>query len=337
MQRTVVAFEEPWRRFLIGRSPAMERLVEKVRLIGPKRATGLVTGETGSGKEVRARGMHSAGPRAAFPMVTVNCTALPEALLEAELFGHVKGAFTGAHQNRTGRFEQAHQSTIFLDEIGDMPPETQAKLLRVLQEREFQRIGSSETLRVDVRVIAATNADLADRIRQGKFREDLYYRLNVVPIALPALRSRKEDIPMLVHHFVEKVCRQEGIPSRHVPAETMKLLQEYNWPGNVRQLENAVEMAVALGGERPALLASDFPLPSSLQRTAGPAENLNSFRLPEDGLDFEETMGRIEMQLLEEALRRTGGNKTQAADMLRLKRTTLAAKLRSLTRFAGVS
>jgi transcriptional regulator with PAS, ATPase and Fis domain len=337
MQRTVVAFDEPWRRFLIGRSPAMERLAEKVRLIGPKRATVLMTGETGTGKEVTARAIHAAGPRAAFPMVTVNCTALPESLLEAELFGHVKGAFTGAHQNRTGRFEQAHQGTIFLDEIGDMPMETQAKLLRVLQEREFQRIGSSETRRVDVRVIAATNVDLAERIREGRFREDLYYRLNVVPIALPALRDRKEDIPVLVDYFVEKVCRQEGVEKRLVPAETMMLLVEYNWPGNVRQLENSVEMAVALSGDRRALLPPDFPLPAARKPEPACGENLETFQLPESGLDFEETMGRIELQLLEEALRRTAGNKTQAAEMLRLKRTTLSAKLRSLSRFAAAN
>lgn len=331
-QQTVTAFEDSWRKFLIGRSPAMERLADKVRLIGPKRATILITGETGTGKEVTARAIHAASPRSALPMVTVNCTALPESLLEAELFGHVRGAFTGAVQRRIGRFEQADRSTIFLDEIGDMPLETQAKLLRVLQEREFQRIGSSETVRVDVRVVAATNVSLEDRIAAGKFREDLYYRLNVVPLMLVPLRERKQDIPLLVEYFIDKICRQDGIPPRFVSAEAIDLLLSCSWPGNVRQLENCIEMAIALSGERQMLLPSDFALPRIESRYPAPRimEEQPLVPVPEEGLDFEETVGRIEWQILEQALRRTGGNKTQAADLLRLKRTTLSAKLRSL-------
>jgi transcriptional regulator with GAF, ATPase, and Fis domain len=311
----------------------MERLADKIRLIGPKRATILITGETGTGKEVTARAIHAASPRAGLAMVTVNCTALPESLLEAEMFGHVRGAFTGAVQRRVGRFEQADGSTIFLDEIGDMPMETQAKLLRVLQEREFQRIGSSETVRVDVRVVAATNVNLEDRIAAGRFREDLYYRLNVVPLALPPLRERKQDIPLLVEHFVNKICRQDGIPPRLVSGEAMDILMSYSWPGNVRQLENCMEMAIALSGERQMLLPGDFALPRVESRL--PVTRISDeppvVPVPEEGLDFEETVGRIEWQILEQALRRTGGNKTQAADLLRLKRTTLAAKLRSLS------
>jgi DNA-binding NtrC family response regulator len=212
-----------------------------------------------------------------------------------------------------------------------MPFDTQAKLLRVLQEREFQRLGSSETLRVDVRVIAATNVDLAERIRQGRFREDLFYRLNVVPIQMPPLRERPGDIPLLVHHFIEKVCRYEGIPAKRVVPETLEWLAQYPWPGNVRQLENAVEMAVALSSDRELLDAGDFP---TACRNAGD----HSLRcpmapviaLPDEGFDFDRIVGSIERTILEQALQKTGGNKKQAADMLRLKRTTLTAKLKSL-------
>ncbi len=329
--------EPAWRQMLVGRSPAMERLSEKIELIGPKRATILITGETGTGKEVTARSIHAAGPRGALPLVAVNCTALPEALLEAELFGHVRGAFTGAVNNRTGRFEQAHNSTLFLDEIGDMPMETQGKLLRVLQEREFQRIGSSATVTVDVRIVAATNANLEERIRQGKFREDLYYRLSVVPLALPALRDRPEDIALLAAHFLDRVCLQEGLEPRRFAAETLELLRTFSWPGNVRQLENSIEQAVALSGDRSALLPTDFQLPFSLTGPV-PAAGTSSgglIPLPDDGIDFEQTVGRIELHLLEQALRRTGGNKTLAAEMLRLKRTTLTAKLKSLAKTVG--
>ncbi len=251
--------EEKWRRLIIGSSPAMERTIEVIRLVGMRRATVLITGETGTGKEVVARALHLASPRAHLPMVAVNCNALPENLIEAELFGHIKGAFTGAIQQRIGRFEQAHRGTLFLDEVGDLPLDLQIKLLRVLQEREFQRIGSSETVHVDVRLIAATNVNLAEHVRRGKFREDLYYRLNVVPISTPPLRERPEDIPLLARHFLEKICRVEEIPEPELAQETLEHLQTRPWPGNVRQLENAVEMAVALSGGRDVLEPSDFP------------------------------------------------------------------------------
>lgn len=315
----------------------MERLAEKIRLIGPKRATVLITGETGTGKEMTARAIHAASPRSHLPLVAVNCTALPESLLEAELFGHVRGAFTGAVQGRMGRFEQANRSTLFLDEIGDMPLDTQSKLLRVLQEREFQRIGSSENIQVDVRVVAATNVDLEERIAQGKFREDLYYRLNVVPLAIPPLRERPHDIPVLVQHFLEKICRQEGTCPRQLAPGAMERLTRYPWPGNVRQLENTIENAIALSGDRSYLLAEDFdlPAPNTARRSEPSLEAPHLPPLPDNGLDFEATVGRIELHLLEQALRRTGGNKTQAADMLRLKRTTLTAKLRVLSKTVG--
>jgi DNA-binding NtrC family response regulator len=332
-QHAAGAGEEPWRKFLVGASRAMLRTASVVRLVGGRRSTVLITGETGTGKEMVARAIHMASPRAHLPMVAVNCSALPEHLLEAELFGHVKGAFTGAFQQRVGRFEQAHRGTLFLDEVGDLPLEVQGKLLRVLQEREFQRVGNSETIRVDVRVIAATNVDLTGRIREGRFREDLYYRLNVVPITTPPLRERPEDVPSLVSHFIAKICHQEGIPLRRVAPETFTRLAGFSWPGNVRQLENAVEMAVALSGDREILYASDFPLHCSLP-VKRPAPD-SPIAVPETGLDFEQTVGSIERQIIVEALRKAGGNKTAAAGMLGLKRTTLAAKLKSLEAAAG--
>ncbi|MCL4851773.1 MAG: sigma-54 dependent transcriptional regulator [Bryobacteraceae bacterium] len=321
--------EEPWRRLLVGKSRALRNVAEVIRLIGPRKCTVLISGETGTGKELIARAIHMASPRAHLPMISVNCSALPENLLEAELFGHVKGAFTGAVTQRAGRFEQAHRSTIFLDEIGDMPVSIQAKLLRVLQEREFQRLGSSETLRVDVRIIAASNADLLERVRQGRFREDLYYRLNVVPLASPPLRERTTDIPLLVEHFIQKACEQENLPPKRIATEAVEQLCGQPWPGNVRQLENTIEMAVALSGDRLFLQSSDLRLPAPARKVLLP-DNRAIVAVPDEGLDYEATVGRFELSLLEQALKRTGGNKKQAAEILRLKRTTLAAKLKSL-------
>jgi DNA-binding NtrC family response regulator len=320
---------EGWERMLVGGSREIRQLQHIIRLVAGRRATVLITGETGTGKELGARALHMAGSRRSGPMVAVNCSALPESLLESELFGHVRGAFTGAFQNRVGRFEQAQGGTLFLDEIGELPMELQSKLLRVLQERELQRLGSSETIKVDIRVVAATNCDLPRRIEQGKFREDLFYRLNVVPIEMPPLRRRREDVPLLAAHFVDRVCRAEGIPVKMLMAETMERLCDYSWPGNVRQLENMVEMAVALSGERRTLTPADFPVPAPLAERpiTGRAPLVP---VPDCGLDYEQTLAVIERSILEQALRKTGGNKKAAADMLRLKRTTLSAKVRSL-------
>lgn len=321
---------EAWRRFLIGDSRPMQQIAQQIRLVAPRRCTVLVTGETGTGKELVARSIHAASGRNRSPLVAVNCSALPEALLEAELFGHVKGAFTGAVGYRVGRFEEANHGTIFLDEIGDIPFNLQAKLLRVIQEREFQRLGSSETVRVDVRVIAATHFDLGVLVKEGKFREDLYYRLNVVPIALPPLRERPSDVPILVWHFIEKICREENLSVREISRETLSRLACHDWPGNVRQLENAVEKAIVLSGDRTTLLPGDFPLPARRHPVAYRPGAQPVIAVPDQGLDFERTVGSIEWNILEQALRKTRGNKKLAAEMLGLKRTTLTAKLKSL-------
>jgi DNA-binding NtrC family response regulator len=320
--------QESWTATLVGESRQMDQIAERIRLVAARRSTVLITGETGTGKELVARAIHAASNRARFPMVAVNCCALPETLLEAELFGHVRGAFTGAVNARAGRFEQAHHGTIFLDEIGDMPLGLQAKLLRVLQEREVQRLGSSETLHVDVRVIAATNMDLEELIKQGKFREDLFYRLNVIPIHVPPLRERCRDVAPLALHFVEKICHQESIPCKQISPEILERLANHDWPGNVRQLENAIEKALVLSGDRSILHMGDFSIAvrqHPLAHTAGPL-----VAVPDQGLDFERTVGSIERDILEQALRKTRGNKKLAAEMLGLKRTTLAAKLKSL-------
>lgn len=321
---------EAWREILIGESLAMEAVAETIRLVGPRRCTVLISGETGTGKEMAAQALHMASPRAHARMVAINCSALPENLLEAELFGHTKGAFTGAITNRIGRFEQAHKSTLFLDEIGDMPPELQAKLLRVLQDREIQRLGSSETFKVDVRVIAATNVDLTERVRQGKFREDLYYRLNVVPLEMPPLRKRTNDIPMLVSHFIKKVCQTEDIELKRLTPEALDRLCNQPWPGNVRQLENTVEMAMAVSGDRDLLHPKDFGLGASAPVSRGQSV-LPQMQLPAAGtMNFDAAVTQFELAMLDQALQQTGGNKTMAAERLGIKRTTLIMKIRNL-------
>jgi len=325
---------QPQEMLLVGVSPQIQRVCQIIRLVGARRATVLITGETGTGKELAARALHRAGPRSAGPWVAVNCSALPGNLLEAELFGHVKGAFTGAVQMRIGRFEQAQGGTLLLDEIGELPLDLQSKLLRVLQEREFQRLGSSETIKADIRVVAATNCELVQRIEQGRFREDLYYRLNVVPLAMPALRQRPGDIPLLAAHFVEKICRGEQLADKIIIPAALDHLCRYAWPGNVRQLENAVEMAVALSADRRELTPNDFPVSQAPLRTPVTSE-LPVIPVPDSGLDYERTLAWIERSILEQALRKTGGNKKAAAAMLHLKRTTLSAKVRTLNASAA--
>ena len=313
---------------LVGRSEAIRSVARLIRLIAPRRATVLITGRTGSGKELVARAIHAASARASRPLVMVNCGAIPENLIEAEFFGHVKGAFTGAVAHRVGRFEQADGGVIFLDEIGEMPLDLQSKLLRVLQEREFERVGSSQTIKVDVRAIAATNCDLKQKVERGEFREDLYYRLNVVPIELPSLAERSEDIPLLTDHLLERICHREDLPPKRPGPEALARLMEYPWPGNVRQLENAIENAVVFSSERCLLYPSDFPLPPAPRMAASSAGA--ELRLPAEGLDFDGVMAGMERSLLRQALDRSGGNKKRAAELLRIKRTTFSAKWRSL-------
>lgn len=336
--------EEDWRRSMVGESRAMQEVLRLLRLAGPRRCTTLVSGESGTGKELAAKALHSLSERSRFPMVAVNCSAIPENLLESELFGHVKGAFTGAMTSRVGRFEQAHKSTLFLDEIADMPLDLQAKLLRVLQEREFQRLGSSETVRVDVRIVAASNVNLLDRVSAGKFREDLYYRLNVMPIRMPALRERLSDIPLLARHFLEKTCANEGLPPRTLGPGVLERLCACPWPGNIRQLENAVEMAVVMSGDRRTLQLCDFEaaLPGKTGLAVVPNAAVRAEidptwaldLLPPDtdceGLEFEGAVRRFERTLIERAVRTAKGNKSRAARILGLKRTTLICKLKVL-------
>ncbi|WP_051669889.1 sigma-54 interaction domain-containing protein [Bryobacter aggregatus] len=318
-----------WRQAIVGQCPAIEVLADAIALIAERRSTVLITGETGTGKEVVARALHQASGRKG-PMVSINCTALPESLLEAELFGHTKGAFTGAQSARTGLFEAANHGTIFLDEIGDMPLELQAKLLRVLQERQIQRLGATETIAIDARVIAATNVDLLSKVEDGRFREDLYFRLNVVPLHLPPLRERKGDLVMLARHFVEKICTIEKLPLKKLSLPALLRLEEYHWPGNIRELENTIERAIALSGNRLDLLPGDFLLPIRM-RAKAPMDYAAPITIPENGLDFTAIIESIERGMIEQALQRTKGNKSAAAELLQLKRTTLGAKMQKLS------
>src|SRR2546423_2356674 len=319
---------------IVGESRAMTRVFQLLETVAATSSTILISGETGTGKEVAARAIHHNSPRRMHRFVALNCSAIPETLLEAELFGHVRGAFTGAVGNRQGRLEQAHKGTLFLDEVGTMSGALQMKLLRVLQEREFERIGDTHTTKVDVRVIAATNSDLRRMVSEGMFREDLYYRLNVIPVQIPPLRDRKDDIPLLVQHFLDKFRPEvPGTPRTPmtVSQQAMRHLMAYPWPGNVRQLENAIERAVAFGAGRPQIDAGDLPSEvQQAQEAVAPA----AIALPENGLDLSEYVGRIERELIQLSLDRTGGNKGKAARLLNLKRTTLVEKLK---RFPGSS
>jgi two-component system response regulator AtoC len=312
---------------MIGRTPIMMRLVELLETVAVTSSTVLITGDTGTGKELAARAIHDASPRRNQRFVAINCSAIPETLLEAELFGHTRGAFTGAVGTRQGRLEQAHKGTLFLDEVGTMSPALQSKLLRVLQEREFERVGDSHTIKIDVRVVAATHSDLAKMVAEGSFREDLFYRLNVLPVQLPALRERREDVPLLVQHFIQRLAQESGRPGMTVSQEAMRRLMAYRWPGNVRQLENTVERALAFTQGRSVIDVQD--LPPEIQNQSGVVEGTEPW-LPEDGIDFERYIEGIELSLIKRSLERTQGNKRQAARLLNLKRTTLIEKLKRL-------
>jgi DNA-binding NtrC family response regulator len=325
---------------LIAAAPAMRELLEQVRAVAPFQTTVLITGETGTGKEVVARALHRLSPRAGKALVALNCAAVPEQLLEDELFGHVKGAFTGAQAARAGRFELADGGTLFLDEIGDMSLPLQAKLLRVLQEREFERLGSSSSVKVDVRVVAATSADLQRRIDEGTFRPDLYYRLNVVHLRLPPLRERREDIRPLALHLLGKFCANAGLPPKEIREDAWEALHGYGWPGNVRQLQNAVERAAALTGSATEIRLRDLPEEvragalAPLQAPPADAPE-GARRLLDEGVNFDAVVSEVERDLLSQALAKAGGNKMRAAQLLNMKRTTFIEKLKRLQIDAG--
>ena len=312
---------------LVGRSRVMRDLFQLLETVAATSSTVLITGETGTGKELAARAIHHNSPRRTNRFVALNCSAIPETLLEAELFGHVRGAFTGAVGTRQGRLEQAHRGTLFLDEVGTMSPALQAKLLRVLQEREFERVGDSHTVKIDVRVIAATHSDLAKMVAEGSFREDLYYRLNVIPVHLPALRERREDIPLLVKHFLQRLTSDAGRGPMTISQEATRRLMAYTWPGNVRQLENAIERAFAFTAGRSQIDVQD--LAPDIQTQPAPSD-VSQVWFPDDGLDFERYIEAVELSLIKRSLERTQGNKRQAARLLNLKRTTLIEKLKRL-------
>jgi two-component system response regulator PilR (NtrC family) len=299
---------------IIGRSPLMQAVFQLIQTIAPTNSTVLISGESGTGKELAARAIHFNSGRKDRPFVALNCGALPETLLESELFGHVRGAFTGADANKKGLVEVAEKGTIFLDEIGEMSPMVQVKLLRVLQERKFRRLGGTEEIEADIRIIAATNRDLSKMVAESKFREDLFYRINVIPVRLPPLRDRLEDIPLLAEHFLTKYAAHMGRSITGISPEAMRKLQAYPWPGNIRELENAIERAVALESG-PVVEASS--LPEYVLSGAPAVQNGNGAEaLPPSGFDLERHVAEIEREYIAEALRRAGGVKSRAAELL---------------------
>lgn len=315
---------------IIGQTPIILKLLELLETVAATSSTVLVTGETGTGKELAARAIHDASPRRMQKFVAINCSAIPETLLEAELFGHVRGAFTGAIANRQGRVEQAHRGTLFLDEVGTMSPSLQVKLLRVLQSREFERVGDSQTIKVDVRVIAATNSDLKQMVADGTFREDLYYRLNVIPVHVPALRDRRADIPVLAQHFLDRLTRDTPARGRVTLAQdAQQALMAFDWPGNVRQLENVMERAFALSPGRAQIEVDDLPEELRSRPVITSSEALT---IGDEGIEFDRLVEDFERELIRRALDKSGGNKRLASDLLHIKRTTLIEKLKRLER-----
>ena len=319
---------------LIGDSNVMQQVFQFIEKIAATNSTVLICGESGTGKELVARAIHYNSDRKNEPMIPVNCGAIPEDLLESELFGYEKGAFTGAVKTRVGRFELANGGTIFLDEIGDMSPALQVKILRVLQEHEFERVGGVKSIKVDIRIIAATHRDLEKAVKQGTFREDLYYRLNVIPLVLPPLRDRKSDIPLLTHYFVDKFNAGKKQQIEGISPEAMQCFMEYRWPGNVRELENIIERLVILKGEGMIAL-EDVP-----EKLLGEecTDTLPSLTIPDGGLSFNTAVSEFEKELILRALNKTNWVKNRAAKLLQLKRTTLVEKMKKikLTREDGL-
>ncbi len=311
---------------IIGQSAVMRRIFSLIEQVASSRSTVLITGASGTGKELVARALHFNGDRRNRPFVSVNCGGIPDTLLEDELFGHVKGAFTDAVADRPGRFEAADTGTLFLDEIGNMSMSLQIKLLRVLQEREFLPLGGTRKIQVDVRIIAATNINLKTMMEEGKFREDLYYRLNVIHIQLPSLRERREDVPLLIQHFLTKYCHDMNVPAKRFTPEAMKALADFSWPGNVRQLENVIERAVALSFGKLELGPEDLPrdiLDEGLVE-------MPVLHVGGDGFSLDEVLANYEQRMLYQALEHAGWVKTRAAELLKIKRTTLIEKMKRL-------
>ncbi len=314
---------------IIGKSPVMQRVFSLLEKVSQVDSTVLITGESGVGKELIVQALHYRHPvRKDGRLVAVHCGAIPDNLIESELFGHVKGAFTGADRDRPGRFELADGGTLFLDEIGTMKPDLQVKLLRVLQSRQVTRVGGTRSIPVDVRVVAASNEDLRAKVERGEFREDLYYRLNVIPIHVPALRERRSDIPLLAAHFVAKYAHRNNLPAKEISQETMRLLVRYDWPGNVRQLENAIEYATVMSGGRTRIEPEDLPV----ELRDVPPTPVVPLQVTEEGINFRSVVSEIEKNLILQSLELTGGNKARAAQLLDLKRTTFVEKLKRIQR-----
>ena len=312
---------------IIGKSKPMQQVYELIQLAAPARSNILVLGESGTGKELVAKAVHHHSRRADGPFVTVNSGSMPADLLESNLFGHMRGAFTGAVASKKGLFEMADGGSIFFDEIGNIPLDTQAKLLRVIQEREFMRVGGLETIKVDVRIIAATNADLEAAVQQGLFREDLFYRLNVITVTLPPLRKRTEDIPLLAQHFLAQYARENEKAMRDISPRAMELLLDYHWPGNVRELENAIERGVVLSSGE--VLTEDL-LPASVRQRGDSSAGLLPPTLPANGISFKDAVSQYERQIIIRALQSSGGVQKRAAELLQVKPTTLHEMMKRL-------
>jgi len=318
--------EVVWSNPLVGNSFKMRAVKTLINKLADSSSTVLITGESGTGKELAARAIHGLSPRSAELFVPVHCGAIPEELLESELFGHVRGAFTGAINSRLGRFQLANGGTLFLDEIGEMSPKLQVKLLRVLQERKFEPVGSDRAVQVDLRVVAATNRDLHIAVREGKFREDLFYRLNVLPLHLPSLREREGDIPLLVHYFLEMHGRRKGKSLTQVDEQAMAVVEQYRWPGNVREVENLVERLIVLN-EDGIIRVGDLP-DYIVHNTVLSQPTTANVSLPATGVDLDGFLENIENGFIQQALQRSRGNKTLAAALLKLNRTTFIERLR---------
>ena len=313
---------------LIGQSAPMQQLYRIIKRVAKTDSTVLITGESGTGKELIANAIHYQSPRADMPFVPINCGAIPEELLESELFGHEKGAFTGAFKERRGRFELANKGTVLLDEIGEMSPKLQVKLLRFLQETKFQRVGGSRTIEVDVRILAATNKDLERAVAENEFREDLFYRLNVNPIQVPPLRDREGDVSILIWHFLNQHCQKKNIPFKRMSNAAVESLKQYDWPGNVRELENVIERLVILT-DADEIQFHDLPKRmQTLEEAVGAVPLTTSIELGEDGINLKEMLDNLENRLILDALQRTGGVKNKAAKLLGLNRTTLIEKMK---------